>query len=1009
MKKIAIRIISMCLIMVMCLQFVPMKANAVSYSGSSSYRSGTYYSRLTKVALTGNQRTDIVNIAKSQVGYQEGSSSSQLSGSSYGGKNYTEYGRWYGLQDMWCAMFVSWCANLAGVSTSIVPKHCFTPDGLSWFKARGLAYTRKTVANGGYTPKAGDIIYFKSARNSNTTNHIGIVTGYSNGTVYTIEGNSSSATISTNGGAVVSKSYSISNTYIVYICKPNYKNSGSSGSTGGSSSGAKYTGTNNWIPDSVQSLVFDPTYYSSKYADLKNAFGTDGNKLYQHFLDYGAKEGRQASAIFNVRTYLEKNSDLKAAFGDDYKAAIKHFASNGVNENRITAPYVNLGNSFKARINVSTANLNLSLDDTNVITYTPSDAAAQIWQFDRQSNGTYKITNTKTGQVLDVYAASKAAGANIDIYDSNNTNAQRWYIYESGVSGKYVFRPVCAPGVVMGVKGDSTAALANIQTVKYTNTKGQRFGITKITTTSTPETPKEEPKVEPQETPVDLGNNFYAKIATSNATNKKLSLSDNDVILYENSKAAAQTWRFAKQDDGSYVIINQKTGTCLSVAGNGTASGTAVVIEKLNGSAGQKWFIYKKDGYYTFRPASSTNCVLDVYAASTADMAKLNIYEKNGTGAQLFTITKGSYFDLVGPVDVGTGFVATITNVNSGLNLSLDDNNVILYTPSDAAAQKYKFERQSDGSYKLINQKNNYVLDVHAGLSDNFTNVQVYESNNTAAQRWFIYLKEGTHIFRPGCAKNAVLDVYAGAKDPLTNVDIYEMNNTAAQKFTINISNGTSGSSGNNSSSGNAYATAEQMAVLRKIMYAVETGGQVYGNARYDDFTEAYTNTPEEHAITIGAGQWYGPEAKKLLNTIRSKYPSTFAALDTAGIASDLDNRDWSSYRLSEGSAKANCIVKIINTPEGRAVQDQLIDEQMEKYLAEARSLGVTEIKAMMMCANLRHLGGLNAVKRVLGKTATPYTLDHIYAALQTDTGNQVGAFRSRNQKVYNWLLQYIG
>ena len=190
----------------MCLQFVPMKASALSYSGSSSYKSGKYYSRLINVKLTGNQRTDIVNIAQSQIGYQEGSSSSKLSGESYGGNNCTEYGRWYGMQDMWCAMFVSWCANVAGISTSIVPKHCFTPDGLSWFKARGLAYTRKAVANGSYTPQAGDIIYFKSARNSNTTNHIGIVTGYSGGAVYTIEGNSSSATISTNGGAVVSKS-----------------------------------------------------------------------------------------------------------------------------------------------------------------------------------------------------------------------------------------------------------------------------------------------------------------------------------------------------------------------------------------------------------------------------------------------------------------------------------------------------------------------------------------------------------------------------------------------------------------------------------------------------------------------------------------------------------------------------------------------------------------------------------------------------------------------------------
>jgi hypothetical protein len=538
--------------------------------------------------------------------------------------------------------------------------------------------------------------------------------------------------------------------------------------------------------------------------------------------------------------------------------------------------------------------------------------------------------------------------------------------------------------------------------VNYTNTKGQRFGITKISSSSTEKPATPPPSTTPTETPVNLGNEFYAKIATSNAANKNLSLSDSNVILYEKSKAAAQTWRFVRQNDGSYVIINQKTGECLAVEGGSSASGTNVRIEKANSSANQKWFIYSKNGYYMFRPACSTNCVLDVYAASTADLANLQIYEKNNTGAQLFSITKGNYFDLVGPVDVGTGFIARINNVNSGLNLSLSDNNVIIYTPSDAAAQKYKFDRQSDGSYKLTNQKNNYVLDVAGASSANFTNVQIYSSNSSAAQRWFIYLKEGSYIFRPACASTAVLDVYAGAKDPNTNVDIYEMNNTAAQKFNIDKCGATA-------TTGNAYATAEQMAVLRKIMYAVETGGQVYGNARFDDFTEAYTNTPEEHAITIGAGQWYGPEAKKLLNTIRTQYPAVFAALDTAGIAYDLDTKNWSTYKLSKSSAKAKCIVKIISSPEGIACQNQLIDEQMVQYLAEARSLGVTEIKAMMMCANLRHLGGLGAVKRVLNKTSGGYTLANIYAALQTDTGNQVGTYRSRNTKVYNWLKTYIG
>ena len=108
--------------------------------------------------------------------------------------------------------------------------------------------------------------------------------------------------------------------------------------------------------------------------------------------------------------------------------------------------------------------------------------------------------------------------------------------------------------------------------------------------------------------------------------------------------------------------------------------------------------------------------------------------------------------------------------------------------------------------------------------------------------------------------------------------------------------------------SADAVATTAQMAVIRKIIYAVETGGQVYGNVRYDDFTEAYTNSSIEHAITIGGGQWYANEAKRLLNLIRSTDPTTFRSLDTAGICTVLDTKDWSTYRVSKGSAKAVCI-----------------------------------------------------------------------------------------------------
>lgn len=202
--------------------------------------------------------------------------------------------------------------------------------------------------------------------------------------------------------------------------------------------------------------------------------------------------------------------------------------------------------------------------------------------------------------------------------------------------------------------------------------------------------------------------------------------------------------------------------------------------------------------------------------------------------------------------------------------------------------------------------------------------------------------------------------------------------------------------------------TSYEKSVMRNIIYAVETGGQVYGNKDYADFTEAYTNSSIEKAITIGAGQWYGSEAKTLLNLIKQTDPNTFNSLDTAGIATDLAASDWAEYRITKTSAKAKCIVRIIDSEVGHRCQDQLVDEQMESYVNYAGSLGVTDMDAKMMCANFRHQGGTSAVTRILAKTPTPYTLDRLYAACQTDTGNQVGAYKSRQKMVYNSLKQYI-
>lgn len=202
--------------------------------------------------------------------------------------------------------------------------------------------------------------------------------------------------------------------------------------------------------------------------------------------------------------------------------------------------------------------------------------------------------------------------------------------------------------------------------------------------------------------------------------------------------------------------------------------------------------------------------------------------------------------------------------------------------------------------------------------------------------------------------------------------------------------------------------TTEQKNVLRKIIYAVETGGQVYGQQDYSDFTEAYTNSSEEHAITIGAGQWYATEAQTLLKRIHDADTEAWNRLDNIGLWEQVQEADWSCFNISKNSQFANLIVQLISSRIGVKCQDSLMDEQLATYAEEAIKSGVTNARGQAMCVNFRHQGGRGAVTRILAKTQKPYTLDNLYAACQTDTGNQVGVYKSRQRFVYNALKKYF-
>jgi LysM repeat protein len=117
----------------------------------------------------------VLNVARGQLGTVEN------------GAGDTRFSDWYGLPDeSWCDMFVSWVGNTAG-ATNLIGHFAYCPSHVNWFKNRG---------QWGKAPKVGAVVFF-DWNHDGEADHVGIVeTVNANGSIGTIEGNSTNP----NGG-----------------------------------------------------------------------------------------------------------------------------------------------------------------------------------------------------------------------------------------------------------------------------------------------------------------------------------------------------------------------------------------------------------------------------------------------------------------------------------------------------------------------------------------------------------------------------------------------------------------------------------------------------------------------------------------------------------------------------------------------------------------------------------------------------------------------------------------
>ena len=373
----------------------------------------------------------------------------------------------------------------------------------------------------------------------------------------------------------------------------------------------------------------------------------------------------------------------------------------------------------------------------NLQLYASNATKAQRWTFSYDKNGYVTITNVKSGKVLDVSAGSKKAGANVQQYASNGSWAQKWILVDCG-DGSFKICSAIRTGFVLDLAGGSSANGANVQVYDDDGTAAQRFRLYTAGEVSKAQT------IESQ-TAVVAASDGRVFDVTGGSMDSGAALQ-----LYSANGTIAQSFGFEYEaEKGLYAIKSAKSYRYLYAQDGDIVPGAAVKQGSVSPSSPNYSWGIEDAGNGSYRIVNAANgCVLGANASG-----------------KLVTVARGDARELV------------VTFASSDFKCLRSEQD------ADAAAHVSDL---ADGEYLLSSSKNySFVLDVSSGSKENSANIQLYKSNMSNAQRWIVSHDDKGYVTFTNAGSNKVIDVAGGNASAGTNIAQYASNGTFAQKWIV--------------------------------------------------------------------------------------------------------------------------------------------------------------------------------------------------------------------------------
>jgi hypothetical protein len=148
------------------------------------------------------------------------------------------------------------------------------------------------------------------------------------------------------------------------------------------------------------SALFDGSYYCKKYPEVEESFKED---YLLHYINYGIKEGRRASLTFDPDYYWHIRPDVYEAWPDDYTMCAKHYAGHGINA------------QIEAYDNKPPVISNAVISDVSAEGYTVTCTVTDNWGLSRVAFPTWTLLNDQD-DLADDFINTQTGTKNGDTY-----------------------------------------------------------------------------------------------------------------------------------------------------------------------------------------------------------------------------------------------------------------------------------------------------------------------------------------------------------------------------------------------------------------------------------------------------------------------------------------------------------------------------------------------------------------------------------------------------------------